>query len=732
MTDKMINFDLLTAGKSKETQSIANNDYTLKTNLKIKDDIEGLVYHNKAEDVWKDTVYAGTYFDLHCDELKTLDKFVFYSKDKKLLECNLILESDVFSRFEYRKITDLKVGSCKQEDGYFKIELIPSEFKLVGNNYRIVFGETMQICLLKVEWIGQTLSHLDNILRLCKLSNDSLTLDKTDLQDGYMFSESELDFSKSVDVNFGKSVVDIDQIIYIFKNNNEICEYKIIDVQQKNISGFYTLKKPPQWNSKVSLVQIYIKGNVVSQNINNGITKNIITPVGSNQVKITFAEDKTGYIKNPSMGWMIYIEDCYANPNADRGIEISQGMTTEEYWAKIDELTANTITPSILYIRLGWSWFEPEEGKYAWNDPSSDIYKLIAGAKQRGLQLAFRVLIDSTDNSQQSIPQWVYDRGLPMDHLTRRHDAETNQSVIDVRDACVDHPVFLEWFEKFIKAFAEKFDKDPVVSHIDAQGMGDWGEVNGVCALDPEPAVQNIMNLYKKYFKNVLLGFQIYSSCGSNYGLSQHFVMRRDGLGSPVWYGDDQKEGIISNFYENRNVLYGESCYHGLRYENGDAADWAQINHIVGWSLERVLKYVLEDALVSRANTLDLRMYSDMECWMKAYPEGIQRFICEGGYRLFPVQVVTQSRAKAGQYITIYHEWKNRGVGRLPNHNHQWKGKYKLVFALLGDEGKVINKVRVDDANPGDWIRESENKYITRFKIPVGVKDGYIRLQRQF
>lgn len=58
------------------------------------------------------------------------------------------------------------------------------------------------------------------------------------------------------------------------------------------------------------------------------------------------------------------------------------------------------------------------------------------------MQLAFRVLIDSTDNSQQSIPQWVYDRGLPMDHLTRRHDAETNQSVIDVRDACVDHPVF--------------------------------------------------------------------------------------------------------------------------------------------------------------------------------------------------------------------------------------------------------------------------------------------------
>lgn len=52
---------------------------------------------------------------------------------------------------------------------------------------------------------------------------------------------------------------------------------------------------------------------------------------------------------------------------------------------------------SSCYLRTNWKTLEPQKGKYAWDDPSSDISRIIKSVHDRGLRIALRVLVDGRD-----------------------------------------------------------------------------------------------------------------------------------------------------------------------------------------------------------------------------------------------------------------------------------------------------------------------------------------------
>lgn len=710
-----------------ETPEKETNDKSLITDFETESDVNLLTDQEKGQ-AWTAKVYKDKYMQLHSDDLREIEKIVFYSTKPQEALGKIKVQTNTSSSADFGTACETELGEWVPEGNYYKAELNLEDECLADRNVKLVFDETHEITLTEVEWVGECYSKSDNLLRGIPFYNESEIEDISGIVDGYTPSVVELDFDKSLTADFEGYTATADYVLYLYRDDSGICRYEKVKAEEADITGLYQLPKPEDWTGRIAVSEIYIAGTRSGEGANAGEqTENKITHLDNDLVKIEFAEDKHSFIKNPSTGWVLYIEDCYANPYASDGTEITQGMTTAQYWDKIDELIEQGLTPSILYIRLGWSWFEPEEGNYAWDDPESDIYQLIQGAGERDLQLAFRVLIDSTDNSQQAIPEWVFEKGLQVDSYTSVWDLEHNKE-LKVKEGKCDDPFFLEHFENFLKAFGERFDTDSSVSHIDAQGMGNWGEVNSICASNKEQAVRTIMDLYRKYFKNVLLGFQIYSEAGSDYGISEQFVMRRDGLGSPVWYGESQKQGIVNEFFNSNNVLYGESCYHGLEHGIGDGGRWSQTNNIVGWSTEQILAYLMDDALSSRANTLDFRMYSDALCWMLDYPEGIQKFVEQGGYRLSPVEMTVTSKAEAGETIVIEHKWKNAGVGRLPNYNPQWDNKYVLNFALLDENGQVAGQIAVSDANPGDWIMESDNEYTTEFEIPAEIKDGSYKI----
>ena len=98
-------------------------------------------------------------------------------------------------------------------------------------------------------------------------------------------------------------------------------------------------------------------------------------------------------------GWVMYVSGSADPSYFDRQIylsELGKNVYVRDY-------------ASACYIRTGWKSLNPADGKYAWDDPSTPIYKLVARAEELGLPIAFRVVVDGRD--QREHPRFVFDAG---------------------------------------------------------------------------------------------------------------------------------------------------------------------------------------------------------------------------------------------------------------------------------------------------------------------------------
>ena len=100
----------------------------------------------------------------------------------------------------------------------------------------------------------------------------------------------------------------------------------------------------------------------------------------------------------------------------------------------------------------------------------------------------------------------------------------------------------------------------------------------------------------------------------------------------------------------------------------------------------------------------------------------VERFISEGGYRLYPDRVSLPSSMKKGVSAKITHRWRNLGWGYLPNNIRQWNYKYKVAFALIDSEGKVAQLFIDDNCEPSDWRQGALKEYT--FDVKADVKAG--------
>lgn len=435
---------------------------------------------------------------------------------------------------------------------------------------------------------------------------------------------------------------------------------------------------------------------------------------------------------NPSMGWIQYYE--------------FQDTDVDTYWEEMDKLYEQGLKTNILYIRNPWSWFEPEEGKYAWEDPSSKLSKLISGARERGIQLAFRVLLDSTDCFQQCTPEYVFEAGATW-YKTDRTDPTA--PVIDTKDPYINDPIFLEKLDKFVEAFGEEFNNDLDIAFIDGMGFGNWGEVHHVkyntnWDNDVYEAVERIVKIYNKHFPDVLLGAQ--EGQPENYGTQDSgenyyntdrpytgafkgeydFVVRRDTFG---WMTDAIREQTLS-YFKQGVPIFAENCYHSFKvreywYNNA------------GWStLDSILHQVVADALTCRANTLDARVVMDCQSWLENDKQNgsglLDKFGLNGGYRLTLTSLEVPEVIKTGEDVQINQSWRNLGVGMLPNKNKHWGNKYHVALALLDPKTNEVVYQYTEDTdkiNPGDWLLENgNNSYETSIKLPNSLKSGEYKL----
>ena len=201
---------------------------------------------------------------------------------------------------------------------------------------------------------------------------------------------------------------------------------------------------------------------------------------------VRFVPDTTRVLDNPLNGWVMYL---------GRDWDRSQ---TENFWEEYgyDRMPADSgkITVRVsdyaktAYLRTGWASMEPEEGKYFWKDPDSRLSRLLESVMERGMKVAFRIVVDGRDQCANT-PEFVFDAGAKY-YLQ-------NEKRPDQKTPFPQDPVFRKYYEKFVEAFAEEFNDSDKTAFIDGYGLGKWGEGHNV-AYEPGNVVSDSTAYYKE------------------------------------------------------------------------------------------------------------------------------------------------------------------------------------------------------------------------------------------
>jgi hypothetical protein len=149
-----------------------------------------------------------------------------------------------------------------------------------------------------------------------------------------------------------------------------------------------------------------------------------------------------------------------------------------------------------IYLRLGWSFLEPEEGKFNWELIDTVINKWTA----KGYNISFRITCKETDNLVFATPEWVKKAGAKGSF---REESRNKNWEPDYGD-----PVFLAKLENFHKAFAARYAGKTWLEYIDIGSIGEWGE--GHTAYSgwhdvPVSVVEKHIEMYRRCYPNNII-----------------------------------------------------------------------------------------------------------------------------------------------------------------------------------------------------------------------------------
>ncbi|MDE5706064.1 DUF4832 domain-containing protein [Muribaculum sp.] len=443
----------------------------------------------------------------------------------------------------------------------------------------------------------------------------------------------------------------------------------------------------------------------------------------SEMTTLTIEPDTTSTLRNPLTGWVMYLGRTWD----------SDFWTANGYDSMVTS-TGDTVRvsdyASCAYIRTSWASFEPEEGKYAWNDPDSRLMRLIRSVWDRGMRIAFRVVIDGRDQAQNT-PQYVFDAGAEGYYDPK--NPGKNYSPYP------DDPVFQEKYTKFFHAMAREFDDPDKVEFIDAYSLGKWGESHSMIYKDnanKEPVFEWVVSLATSCFKRVpmlvhyhrMLGDPTDDGWGAvpenaarliNKAVDLGFSLRHDAFGMTGYYQEWEKEQAKKWNFTRPIIMEGgwiTGAHH--RYWIDPSGEYRQ-----GHAID-VREGEYKASREAHVNMMDFRINDETRSWFQEAFPLVKKFIAEGGYRLYPDMISIPVSAARGQKVAITHRWNNLGWGYCPTNIPQWNQRYKVGFALLDASTLEPVKVWADKNTRLDlWLKDSPTEYTTHITLD-GVKAG--------
>jgi hypothetical protein len=165
-------------------------------------------------------------------------------------------------------------------------------------------------------------------------------------------------------------------------------------------------------------------------------------------------KDNGEALVNPDMGWTLHF---YSNVIDTYGSKLAPSDTLDD-WPGL----------STIYLRVPWSFLEPQEGKFNWSLFDTPTQRWVA----KGKKIAIRVTC-CENWWRYATPKWVQDAGAKGIHFEIGKGKTPNGTLWepDYLD-----PVFLQKLDRFLAVLAERYDGNPNVAFIDIGSFGMWGE----------------------------------------------------------------------------------------------------------------------------------------------------------------------------------------------------------------------------------------------------------------
>lgn len=234
--------------------------------------------------------------------------------------------------------------------------------------------------------------------------------------------------------------------------------------------------------------------------------------------------DSAKICNNPHKGWCIHYYD--------------NGITNYGNRMAPDDSLPDFPCLNDIYLRLAWSYLEPEEGVYNWALIDSIINRWVAW----GHTVSFRITCKETGITY-ATPEWVRKAGAK-GKLFKHPELSIKTWVPDYGDS-----IFMSKLEHFHREFAARYDGKPWVEYIDIGSIGDWGEGHTAYsgwADVPVDVVKKHIDMYKRCYKKSVLILsddfigQRDTDDGADYEIFHYSLERgfgyRDDSGNVLWY----------------------------------------------------------------------------------------------------------------------------------------------------------------------------------------------------
>ncbi len=396
---------------------------------------------------------------------------------------------------------------------------------------------------------------------------------------------------------------------------------------------------------------------------------------------------------NPMMGWTFHF---YSN-------------IPENYGSKLEPSDRLADFPglSTIYLRIPWSYLEPEEGVFTWSIVDAPAQRWI----DAGLQVAFRISC-SESWMRYATPKWVEEAGAQgFDFTWGKGAVEGGEHW----EPDYNDPVFLEKLDRFLEVMARRYDGNPHVAFIDVGSFGVWGEGHTFASTQIKYSSDTVVrhiDLYLEHFGRTLLAanddFSFQGEETLAYARDRGLTLRDDSiLVQPPpnhYYHADEAQ----MFWPKFPVILENEHYGGSR----DRGNWGDGS---------LLLQAVEDYHAS---------YASIHWWPREFLDEqrplIDRINRRLGYRIQLEEISWPCEVPLSETATLNLSWANAGVAPCYPGGHPaltFKDDLDGIVGVFVDDTFDVREL---STGRSDQILTREHPFTLRF--PANLNPGDYRV----